>query len=72
MLRKTSFLLFYHPGNSEIKVVSDLFQKLHLVIYASQFIIIIPVSSDTLNLENVERKEKNYKKLNISRMKRPF
>ena len=35
-------------------------------------VIIIPVSPDPLNLKIVEREEKNYKKLNISRMEGVF
>ena len=33
-------------------------------------VIIIPVSSEPLNIETVERKDKKHKKLNISRTKR--
>ena len=42
------------------KAVSELFQKLHLLIYASQFMIsqIISLWFLLLNLENVETKEK--------------
>ena len=55
------------------KRVSEFFQKLHMLIYAKQIhdVTIIPVLSDPLNLENVER-EKIYKKLNLSRMKGTF
>ena len=49
------------------KTVVELFQKLHLQIYASQFmtlqIILLPFV--LLNLESVKRKGKNYKSLNI-------
>ena len=56
------------------KAVFELFQKLHLQIYASQFMTssIIPLPFVLLNLENLERKRKKYKKLNISRTKRAF
>ena len=56
------------------KVVFDLLQKLHLQIYADQFMTsqIIPFPFVLLNLENVERKGKNYKNLNIWRTKRAF
>ena len=56
------------------KIVFELFQKLHLQIYASQCIAseIIPLPFVFLNLESVERKGKNYKNLNISRTKRAF
>ena len=50
------------------KVVFELFQKLHLQIYASQFLTeIIPLPFVVLNIESVEKKGKNYKNLNISR-----
>ena len=39
---------------------------------ANHDIIIIPLPFVVLNLEIVERKGKNYKKLNISRTKRAF
>ena len=47
----------------------ELFQKLHLQIYASQFVtsLIILLSFALLYLGSVERKWKNYKKLNVSR-----
>ena len=43
-----------------MKAVFELFQKLHLVIYASQFMAsyIIPISFVPLNLESVERRGK--------------
>ena len=52
----------------------ELFQKLHLQIYASQFMTsqIIPLSLALLYLESVERKGKNYKGLNISKTKISF
>ena len=53
-------------------MVSELFQKLNLLIHASRFnVIIITNLSDPFNLETVERKEKNYKKLKISRTPAP-
>ena len=56
------------------KTVFELFEKLHLQIYANQFMTsqIIPLRCALLNLEIVERKGKNYKNLNISRTKRAF
>ena len=56
------------------KEAFELFQKLHLQIYANQFMTsgIIPLPCVLLNLEIVERKEKKNKNLNISRMKRAF
>ena len=55
-------------------MVVELFQKLHLQIYASQFMTsqIISLPFVLLYLESVERKEKNYKSLNIARTKRAF
>ena len=49
------------------EAVFELFQKLHLLIYASQFMKswIIPLSFVLLNLERMERKGKNYKNVNI-------
>ena len=38
----------------QYKVVSELFQKLRLPIYASQFMLIIPVLSDPFNLETAK------------------
>ena len=48
-------------------MVFELFQKLHLLIYATQLMTlkIIPFLFVLLNLEIVERKGKNYKNLNI-------
>ena len=56
------------------KAVFELFQKLHLQIYATQCMtsVIIPLSFVLLNLEKVERKRKKYKSLNISRTKWAF
>ena len=56
------------------KAVFKLFQNLNLQIYASQFMAseTIPLPFVHLNLESVERKEKNYKNFNISRTKRAF
>ena len=58
----------------EYKADFELFPKLNLQIYASQFMasLIIPLPFVLLHLESVERKGKNYKKLNISRTKRAF
>ena len=54
--------------------VFELFQKLHFQIYASQFttLSIIPLPFVLLNLEDLERKGKNYKIFNISRTKTAF
>ena len=48
-------------------MIFELFQKLHLLIYATQFMTseIIPLPLVLLHLEGVERKGKNYKNLNI-------
>ena len=56
------------------KAVFVLFQKLHLLIYASPFVTswINALSFVIFNLESVERKGKNYKNLNVSRIKRAF
>ena len=43
----------------QYKVVSELFQKLRLPIYASQFMLIIPVLSDPFNLETTKEGEKS-------------
>ena len=73
MFRKISFLVIYHLGK-----VDSLIQKSFRVIpkitidnlrKAIHDVIIIPVSSDPLKIEAVERKGKNYKKNNISRTK---
>ena len=58
----------------QYKAVVELFQKLHLQIYASQFMAsqVIPLPFVALNLESMERKGKNYKSLNISRTKKAF
>ena len=55
-------------------MVVELFQKLHLQIYASQFMTsqIIPLPFLLFYLESVERKGKNYKSLNVLRMKIAF
>ena len=56
----------------QYKKVLELFQKLHSLIYASQFvhdIINFPLSFILLNLGTTERKRKNYNNLNISRKK---
>ena len=51
------------PG--QCKVVSELFQKFTFANLCKPIhnVIIIPVSSDPLNLETVERKEKNLRKI---------
>ena len=55
------------------KAVFELFQKLHLQIYANQCMtLIIPLSFVLLNLESVEKKRRKYKNFNISRTKRAF
>ena len=55
-------------------MVVELFQKLHLQIYASQFMTsqIIPLPFVLLYLESAESKGKNHKILNILRTKRAF
>ena len=56
------------------KAVFELFQKLHLQIYANQFMTsqVIPVPFVLLSLKSVERKGKKYKNVNILRTKRTF
>ena len=56
------------------KAFSELLQKLHQQIYASQFMTswIIPLPYVLLNLECVKRKGKNHKNLNILTTKRAF
>ena len=57
----------------QCKAVFELLQKLHVLIYAGQFMTqIIPLSFVLLNLESAERKGEPYKILNISRTKRAF
>ena len=58
----------------QYKTVVELFQKLHLQIYASQLMTsqVIPLLFVLLHLVSVERKGKNCKILNISRTKRVF
>ena len=61
MSRKIAFLLIYDLSNSDdsYKVVSELFQILHLLI---DNVRIIPVSYNPLNLENVGMKGKKLQK----------
>ena len=58
----------------QCKAVFELFQKLHLQIYAIQLMTsqITPLPFVILNLQTVERKGKKYKNLNILSMKRDF
>ena len=74
--RKTPLLVTYYlqVWRCNIKRFLELFQKLHLQNYASQFMTskIIPLPFIFLNLENVEREGKNYKNLNILRTERAF
>ena len=54
-------------------VIKSSFRKLHLLIYVSQFMAwIFPLPFVPLILESVEKKWKNYNKLNISRANRAF
>ena len=50
----------------QYKAVLELFQKLQLQIYTSQFMTFL------LNLESVERKRKNYKDLNNEMKRKKF
>ena len=50
----------------QYKAVLELFQKLQLQIYTSQFMTFL------LNLESVERKRKNYKDLNNEMKQKTF
>ena len=54
--------------------LSYILQKLHIQIYADQYMtsLIIPLQFVLLNLEKMERKREKYKILNISRMNRAF
>ena len=56
------------------KAFFELFHKLHLQTYASQFMTseIIQLLFVLLNVESVERKGKSHKNLNILRTKRAF
>ena len=58
----------------QYKAVFELFEKLHLQIYESQFMTsyIIPFPFVLLNQERVERKGKDDKNWNILRTKRAF
>ena len=58
----------------QYKAVFELFQKLHLQIYASQFITseIIPLPFVSLNLESVEGKVKNLQKFEYLKNKKSF
>ena len=76
MFRKILFLAIYHLGKFD-----DLIQSGFGIIPNNTFanlckpihdVTIIPVSSDPLNLETMERKGKNYKKINILRTKSAF
>ena len=54
-------------------VIESSFRKLHLLIYVSQFMAwVFPLPFVPFILESVEKKWKNYNKLNISRAKRAF
>ena len=55
-------------------MVFELFQKLHLQIYASQFMTssIIPLPFALLNLESVERKGKKLQKFEYLENKKSF
>ena len=55
----------------QYKIAIELFQKLHLQSYASQFMTsqFIPLPFVLLYLESKERNGKKYKSLNISRTK---
>ena len=72
MSRKIAFLLIYDLSNNDdsCKVVSELFQILHLLI---DNVRIIPVSYNPLNLENVEMKGKKLQKFEyLENEKGPF
>ena len=58
----------------QCKAVLELFQKLHLQIYASQFMTsqVIPLPFVLLNLEGVERKWKNHKKFEYLEKEKSF
>ena len=70
-VKKNSFLVINHLGNFDLyKVVSEPFQKLHLLIYEVHFLM-SSLFQTLLNLENVER-GKSLKNLNFLKMKRAF
>ena len=63
LFRKIPFLVFYHLGNFD-NLIQVGFWVVTKITFAElckpiHDVIIIPVSSDTLNLETMERKEKN-------------
>ena len=62
--RKIPWLVIYYLTYLTVKTVFELFQKLHLLICPSQFMIsqIIPLSFIIWNLESMKRKRKNYQK----------
>ena len=68
--RKIPLLAIYYLTKFD-KAIFELFQKLNLLIYASEFTAsqIIPLPFVLLNLESLERKRKNYKKSNILKTK---
>ena len=69
------FVMYYLTKFDDVKKRSfELFQNLHLQIYASQFMTsqIIPLPFVLLNLGSVERMGKNFKNVNILRTKKAF
>ena len=77
ILRKIPFSVMDHLGSSDDLIQSG-FWVIPKIIFAYlcnkpiHDFIIITVSSDHLNLKNMERKGKKYTNLNISRTKRAF
>ena len=73
--RKIPLLVMYYLPSLMIwyKAVFELFRKLHLIIYACQFMAskIIQLSFVLLNLESVERKE-NFTKLRYAGYEKSF
>ena len=76
MLKRFLFLAIHHLTIFEALIrrgLIEVFQKLQLVIYTKPFLIIITIfTTSCRNFEMLNKKEKNYKKINTSRAKWAF
>ena len=69
MVRKIYFLVIYHPDNFDDLMQSGFWVNLCKPIHD---VIILLVSSDSLNLETVERKEKKLQKIEYTENVKTF
>ena len=76
VFRKISFSVIYHLGNFDDSIQCGFWviPKITLTSLCKLIhdAIITPASSDPLKLENVKKRGKNYKNVNIHRSKRSF